>query len=444
MIMKRITLAIVSCAALALCGTDVFAQGKWGADSAECITYMSYYKEYYKQKAYDEALPNWRKAYSLCPATASQNMLIDGTSLLRRLIAKNESNAAYKEALVDSLLTLHDTRAQYYPKYAVTALNNKGLDMSKYLTSNPQKLYDGYEGIIANNKEQTKVSLFLFDLQAAIELFQAGTLDAETVINLYQRNIDYIDKAPVRNDIEGEQINNVKSDMGNLFAASKVASCDHLLAIYTPRLEADPDNLDLASSIVKTMSLAEDCTDNDLFLKAVTTMNRISPSASSAYYLFRLHSGKGNVDEAITYMEEAIASEESDATTDTEWKYELATFCFKSGLNAKAVEYASQVAENSEELAGKAYFLIGTIWASTRCGGDEISSRAPFWVACDYMNKAKNADPSLAESATDHIRQYSSYFPQAAEAFMYDITNGQSYTVVCGGMRATTTVRTSK
>ena len=125
--------------------------------------------------------------------------------------------------------------------------------------------------------------------------------------------------------------------MGNLFAASKVASCDHLLAIYTPRLEADPDNLDLASSIVKTMSLAEDCTDNDLFLKAVTTMNRINPSASSAYYLFRLHSGKGNVDEAITYMEEAIASEESDATTDTEWKYELATFCFKSGLNAKAV-----------------------------------------------------------------------------------------------------------
>ena len=119
--MKRITLAILSCAALALSGTDVFAQGKWGADSAECIKYMSYYKEYYKQKAYDEALPNWRKAYAICPATASQNMLIDGTSLLRRLIAKNASNAAYKDALVDSLLTLHDTRAKYYPKYAVTA-----------------------------------------------------------------------------------------------------------------------------------------------------------------------------------------------------------------------------------------------------------------------------------------------------------------------------------
>lgn len=442
--MKKITLAILSCAALSLCGTDVLAQGKWGADSAECIKYMSYYKEYYKQKAYDEAVPNWRKAYSLCPATASQNMLIDGTSLLRRLIAKNESDAKYKDALVDSLLTLHDVRAKYYPKYAVTALNNKGLDMSKYLTSDQQKLYDGYEGIIANNKEQTKVSIFLFDLQAAIELFQAGSLDTETIINLYQRNNDYIDKAPVRNDIEREQNDNVKTDMGNLFAASKVASCDHLISIYGPRFDADPENLDLASSIVKTMSMAEDCSDNDLFLRAVTTMNKLKPSANSAYYLFKLHSAKGNTDEAITYMEEAIASEESDANTDLEWKYELATFCYKSGLNAKAVEYANQVADNSPELAGKAYFLIATVWASTRCGGDEISSRAPFWVACDYMNKAKNADPSLAESAADHIRQYSSYFPQAAEAFMYDITNGQSYTVVCGGMRATTTVRTTK
>ena len=442
--MKRITLVIVSLAALALCGQDVFAQGKWGADSAECIKYMSYYKEYYKQKAYDEALPNWRKAYSLCPASSSQNMLIDGTSLIRRLISKNASNVAYRNALVDTLLTLHDTRAQYYPKYAVTALNNKGLDMSNYIKSDSQKLYDGYEGIIANNQEQTKVQILLFDLQAAIDLYQSGALEAEKVIDLYQRNNELIEKAPVRNDIEGEQNNNVKSDMGNLFAASKVASCDHLIAIYTPRFEADPDNLNLASSIVKTMSLAEDCTNNDLFLKAVTTMNKVNPSANSAYYLFKLHAAKGNTNEAIMYMEEAIAGEDSDEKTDIEWKYELATFCFKSGLNSKAVELASAVASQSEELAGKAYFLIGTIWASTRCGGDEISSRAPFWVACDYMNKAKNADSTLAEAAADHIRQYSAYFPQAAEAFMYDITNGQSYTVVCGGMRATTTVRTTK
>lgn len=441
--MKRITLAIVSLTAL-LCGTDVFAQGKWGADSAQCITYMSYYKEYFKQKAYDEAVPNWRKAYSLCPATASQNMLIDGTTLIRRLIQKNAANPEYKNALIDTLLTLHDTRAQYYPKYAVTALNNKGLDMANYIKGDSEKLFNGYEGIIENNQEQTKVNILLFDLQAAIDLYQKGALDAEKVINVYQRNNELVDKAPVRNEIEGEQNNSLKADMGSLFAGSKVASCDHLISLFTPRYEADPENLELVTSIVKTMSLADDCNDNELYLKAVTAMNKLSPSATSAYYLFKLHSARGNVDEAINYMEEAIASEDSNAETDVEWTYELATFCFKHNLMPKAVEYATSVASHSEKLAGKAYFLIGTIWGTTRCGGDEIASRAPFWVACDYMNKAIAADPSLEESAREYIRQYSAYFPQAAEAFMYDITNGQSYTVVCGGMRATTTVRTVK
>ena len=442
--MKKVTLAIFAIAALLMSSTNAFAQGKWGPDSAQCITYMSYYKEYYKQKAYDEAIPNWRKAYKYCPASSSQNMLIDGAVLVRRLISKNANNAEYRDALVDTLLTLHDTRAQYYPKYAVTALNNKGIDMSNYIKSDFEKLYNGYEGIIEANAENTKSQILLFDLQSAIELYKTGMLDAETVINVYQRNNELIEKVAANNDAEKTQNDKIKQDMGSLFAASKVASCDNLIELFGPRIESNPDDLKLASSVVKIMSSTEDCNSNDVFLRAVTTMYKLEPSANSAYYLFKLHSAKGDTDEAIKYMEEAIASEDSDIAKDAEWTYELATFYFKNGMNAKAVEAANFVVANSEELAGKAYFLMGNVWGSTRCGGDEIASRAPFWVACDYMNKAKNADPSLAESAKNYISEYSRYFPKAEEAFMYDITNGQSYTVVCGGLRATTTVRTVK
>ncbi|NLZ18663.1 MAG: hypothetical protein GXY24_00095 [Bacteroidales bacterium] len=439
--MKKFILVILALSTT-LVGTNVFAQGKYGADSAQCVTNLSFYKEYFKQKNYDEALPSWRKAYSVCPPTANQNLLIDGTTLMRRLITANAKNATYRAALVDSLLTLHDTRAKYYPNYAVTALNNKGLDLSNYVKNDPKKLYDGFEGIIANNQEQTRATVLLFDLQAAIDLFQAGQLDAETVINAYQRNSDLLEKAAPANDSEKEQVANVKNDMGSLFAASKVASCESLIALYSPRLAADPNNLQLAQSIVKTMSMTDGCDENDLFLQAVTTMNNLDPSASSAYYLFRLHGARGNVDEAIVYMENALASEEVEDARKADWTYELATFCFKNGQNARAFEYASKVAEENEALSGKAYFLIGNIWGASRCGGNEIERRAPYWVACDYMNKAKAADPSLAEEANRYISQYSVYFPETAEAFMYDITKGQSYTVVCGGMRATTTVRT--
>ncbi|MBQ1747975.1 MAG: hypothetical protein II041_04735 [Bacteroidales bacterium] len=88
--------------------------------------------------------------------------------------------------------------------------------------------------------------------------------------------------------------------------------------------------------------------------------------------------------------------------------------------------------------------LIGTIWAASPCGGDEIAKRAKFWVATDYMQRAKAKDPSLADECNRNIARYSAYFPKAEDAFMYDIVNGQSYSVSCNGMSASTTVRTIK
>ena len=441
--MKKITFAILAFAMM-FAGNDVFAQGKYGADSAECIKYLSYYKEYFKQKSYDEAIPNWREAYTRCPATANQNMLIDGTTLVRRLISKNSRNTFYRDELIDTLINIHKVRAQYYPKYAVTAYNNLGTDIFNYVKDNPQKAYLNYENVIQNNQAETKPSIFLFQFNSALSMYNDGLVDEMTVINNYQRNMSILDQIVPENDEEKEQVEKIKNDMGSLFATSSVATCDNLIELYGPRLEADPDNISLASSIVKTMGSIEDCQDNDLFLAAVTTMNNLEPSANSAYFLYKLHSAKGNVNDAISYLEAAIAREDSDLSQDADFTFELATYCFKNGRSAKAFELASSVPAMKSSLAGKAYFLIGNIWGSTSCGGDEISRRAPYWVACDYMNKAKAADESLVEEANRQIAQYSRYFPQTAEAFMYDVTDGQAYTVVCGGMRATTTVRTVK
>ena len=221
-------------------------------------------------------------------------------------------------------------------------------------------------------------------------------------------------------------------------------SCENLLELFGPRYEADPQNLDLAKNIVRMMSVTEGCTDNDLFLNAVTTMYNLEPSHTSAYFLYKLYSSRSDVANAVKYMEEAISAAESDSETDANYSFELAAFCYKNGKNADAVSYAQKAIELSDALDGKAYLLMGTIWGSIVCPGNDIEQRAKYWVAVDYMNKAKNADETLAEDANNYIRQYSAYYPQTAEAFMYDVTDGQSYTVSCAGMRATTTVRTQK
>jgi len=441
--MKKIILLLVS-AVILMPSFKAAGQGKYGADSAECIKYLSYYKEYFKQKSFDDAIPNWRKAYKLCPPTANQTMLIDGTSLVRKLISKNFKNPIYKASLIDTLMTLHDVRAEYYPKYAVATLNNKGLDLANYVKDDPRKLYDEYSKIIDNNKEKTKAQLFLFELNAAIELYKNGSINAEDVINTYQKNIAYIDAATPATTIEADQNAKIKKDLESLFISSKVASCDDLIALFTPRYEAAPEDLGLVTNIVKMMSVTEDCTDNDLYLNAVTSWYKLEPSHTSAYFLYKLNASRGNSAEAIKYLEEAIAFETSDAALDAEYTNELAAYCYKSGQSVKAYELAKKVTEMESPYTGKAYMLMGTIWGTTTCGGDEISRRAPYWAAVDCLQKAKAADESLTEEANRMIAAYSRYYPQTAEAFMYDVTDGQSYTVSCGGLRAVTTVRTQK
>lgn len=443
-IMKRIVLFISFITITLIGSSNVSAQGKYGPDSTECIKYLSYYTEYYKQKNYDAALPNWRQAYKYCPPTSRYSLLSDGATLLKKVIQKNASNPIYKDALVDSLMTIYDQRIQYWPKYAVSSMNNKALDMYNYMKDEPMKLYAGLTEAVNELGVQARPNIYLFQISTAIDLYKDGMLDPETVINAYETAVDNISKMTPKNDVEKRSNDKVVEDIESLFITSQVASCDNLIALFSPRYEAAPEDLALAKNIVKIMSITEGCTDNDLFLNAVTTMYNLEPSHTSAYYLYKLYAGRSDVGNAVKYMNEAIAAAESDAATDAAYQFELAAFCYKNGENAKAYAAAQAAAELDPSIAGKAYMLMGTIWGSLVCPGNDIEQRSKYWVAVDYMTKAKNADASLTEEANNHIRQYAAYYPQTAEAFMYDVTDGQSYTVSCGGMRAVTTVRTQK
>ena len=442
--MKKIVL-LISIAAMSLFASSTLsAQGKFGPDSAECIEYLSYYTEYYKQKNYDSALPNWRQAYKLCPPTARYSLLSDGTTLLKKVLQQNSRNPIYREALVDSIMKIYDERIQYWPKYATSSLNNKALDMYNFMKDEPEKLYEGLTTAVNELGVKARANIYLFQISTAVDLYKDGKLDPEAVINAYETAVENIAAMPVKNDVEKRSNEKIISDIESLFITSQVASCENLIALFTPRFEADPQNVDLAKNIVKMMGITEGCTDNDLFLNAVTVMHNMEPSHISAYNLYKLYAGRADVDNAVKYMTEAIENAESDAVTDGGYQYELAAFCYKNGQTAKAYAAAQAAVELDPAIAGKAYMLMGTIWGSMPCSGNDIEQRAKYWVAVDYMNKAKAADETLAESANDLIRQYAAYYPQTAEAFMYDVTDGQSYTVSCGGLRATTTVRTQK
>lgn len=437
-------LTIFATLVLALSSTSAFAQGKYGADSANCIKYLSFYKEYFKQKSYDEALPNWREAFKRCPPTANQNMLVDGTVLMRKLIKQNEKNPVYKAKLVDTLMLIHDIRIQNYPKYAVTARNNKGLDLATYVQNDPERLYKEYGEIVGYNREKTKTSIFLFYFNSAIELFQMSGIDEEEIIGVYENCIDLLSQVETKDDDDKAMVDEIKGKIEELFAQNNIADCDKLIELYTPKFEADPENTELASKIVRFMSAAQGCTDNDLFIKAVTRLHQDNPTHSSAYMLYKLNSSTGNTAAAVKYLQEAIDREDSDSAQDAEYYYELAVYNYKCGNSLAAEQAAKKVVPiaATQELKAKSYMLLGSIWGAVRCEGNDIAKRAPYWVAVDYYEKAKAADPNLTADANKKIAEYKKYYPLTADAFMFGVSDGDTYEVSCGAFRAVTTVRT--
>ena len=429
---------------MALSSTSVFAQGKYGADSANCIKYLSVYKDYFKQKSYTEALPNWREAFKRCPPTANQTMLVDGTTLMRKLISQNSKNPVYREKLVDSLMMIHDIRIANYPKYAVTARNNKGLDLANYVQNDPERLYKEYGEIIAGNKTKTKPTILLFYFDSAVELYKNGSLDEEEIIGVYEGCMELLSKMDPKDAADKEMVDDMKLKIEELFASNNIADCDKLIELYTPKFEADPQNIELAEKIVRFMSAADGCTDNALFISAATSIHKSNPTHASAYTLYKLNASTGKSAEAVKYLQEAIDREDSDAAQDAEYYYELAVYNFKCGNNLAAEQAAKKVIPlaTTSEIKGKTYMLIGTIWGGVRCDGNDIAKRAPYWVAVDYFERAKAADPELAAEANKRINEYKKYYPLTADAFMFGVNDGETYQVSCGGFKANTTVRT--
>jgi len=425
---------------LALMAIPAFSQGLANA-SVECQRSVAFYTDYIKVDNFRDAAPIWREALRECPPGVRQSIYVDGIRIFKYLIEQNKDNAQLKNSLIDSMLTMYDLRVEHFPKYAASASMFKVYDMLEYMGSEDQKILESIEKAMEISGDKTDPSLFVIAMQKMTSLYAKGSVTDKQVFDLYSRFSTIVDHQIASNNPDASK---VKNDLDNLFVACGVANCENIVGLFTPRFDANPDDKDLASTIVSLLSSAG-CTTEPLFLRTVETLYNSDPT-NYLYIrnLYLLYSAKGDQDNAIKMLEEAIASEQSNDTEDANMLITLANYHLQLENLSKAAETARLAMEKDATVSGRANLILGLVWASVRCTGNEIETRAKYWVAVDYLIRARNADPSLAQEANNYINSYSQYFPAQEEAFMFDIIDGASYTVNCGGMRATTTVRTRK
>lgn len=90
MIMKlipRIVLALLVASPLHVMGQERY--GETEEQQILCKEAISVYVSYKKQKNYDEAFIQWKKACDVCPATAREGIYSDGVRFLKNELKKN-------------------------------------------------------------------------------------------------------------------------------------------------------------------------------------------------------------------------------------------------------------------------------------------------------------------------------------------------------------------
>ena len=399
---------------------------KFGSDSVQCVTNISLYREYVKQKNYDDALTSWRKAYALCPK-ATKNIYIDGAKLYKHLISKNKGVVELQKAYLDSLETLYDNRiANFGNENYVLGL--KGSDMMKYSFSDLDLAFNYLKQSVEGQQAKSKATALFSYFKAATEKYKAKSFDKAQVLEVYAVVTDYLDVNIAKDSKSKKFYVKAAENVEKLFVP--FATCEDLIAMFDARYQETPDDINLLKRIVKVLD-KKDCTDAEVYFSAAKQLHEAEPSALSAYNMGNLSIKKNKSSDAIAFFKQAL-----DLTDTNDNKancfYGLSAAYFKSSNNSTARNYAFKALEISPKW-GKSMLLIGDIYAASanECGSNSFESAMLYSAAIDKFIAAKNMDSSVAELANKKIASYSKYLPTNEDAFFNGYKEGDTYTIGC-------------
>ena len=427
----------------------------------KCKEALSVYKSYKKQKNYDEAYIQWRKACEVCPETASEGLYADGASFIGKELKKVEDEDPRKAVLVDSLLYLHDKRMELYPSTKRSpnnrceVLGRKATDFYKYNRDQHQAAYEMFKESIDCLKEESSATT-LYQYYTASFYTMKRELKGDTVAQANMRAqmltdylalTDYVQAGLARAQEAGKErdikrYEKAKGNIETVFVA--IADCADMVPVLDAAVAADPENMDLKLKVLRLLNKKE-CTDNDLFLPVATAVYSVEPSAPAAYAIGIGFAKASQLDSSFTYMEDAV-NRCGECTEKLTYLLKTGQIASAMGRTSTARNYARQVLAVDSENAD-AYMLIGDAIAgsSSACNDGALGGRSVYWVASDYYAKAKRLNEELAEKASKKMANMAKQFPTVDDIFTYGKQAGGSFTVPnkpgCPCSGETTTIR---
>lgn len=396
-------------------GTRVYDRIGHGQDSITTLGNIVAYKDSYKAQDYVGAYTPWKAVLTAAPC-AEVSTYAYGAAILANVLVK-EQDMAKKKSYFNELMNLYDTRLKNLdalnsftrPASRATKgdiLARKAFDYAYYGAG----VADGYsqdkaykmlrEGIDLINKDGAKeVPGFVLDkfFELSYQQYAADSTGfREQFLTDYLESREACEKMlSLANEATDSvaakkivaQYDPTLQHIETLFAQSKAANREQLIAIFGPKIEENKTNLAYLKSALTLLAM-NDCDDTDIYFKAAEYAYNIEPSFESAIGTAQKYYKEGKIAESVQYYDKALELCPTDQTKAA-IALRIANAVAKSGDSSKAFSYLDKAVSYSSAISGKANLVRAQIMASNK----------KFSEAVSYCTKAAQEDVSISGSA---------------------------------------------
>jgi len=418
----------------------------------EAMTAHVLYRDFLREKKYDEAFPYWKRAYELAPAADGKRNThyADGIKLYEHFIS-TETEPAKREEQIDQIFKFYDEIEECYGEGGYVA-GRKAFDYYyKYKDrATDEEVFSLFRKSIDTDGEDAQFFILNPFTDLLVKNFQADQIDlAET-----QKYAEMIKQRIAKGYKSGK--NKAQWDIINEYALQRLEAfegvkgfydCEYYADKYFGDFQAAASDCEIINQVYGQLKRGGCLIDDPRLAEIQEAYNQhckkvVAPSDSKqAYAALR----EGNYEEAVVKFQEAADKAEENEKKAT-YLMLVAKVQYAHLKNFPKARKAALEAANFKANWGEPYLLIGRLYASSGplCGpGRGWDSQIVVWPAIDKWNYAKKIDPNAAEEANKWINRYRQYMPDTEAVFQRTLQEGQSFRVPCW-IQENTTIRAAK
>ena len=415
-------------------------ENKWGEDSAQTLRNLSMFNQYWQEKNYTALLPYWKYLFENAPCV-KKRITYTGPYILKKCIVSGDFDDR-KDGLIDTILLCYPKRIELYGDDG-TVLGQWGRDLAALKPDLRDSAFLMMDRSIDMLGNETDYSIPKPYMLVAARMYQRKEMSLDSFFMAFEKVSQIIDYNIAQN---GEKVEKWKSAQA---AATKLVlpfiDCEKVIRDKEPLFEEKKNDISYLRITMFIIGLGDTtgaCIESPFYTKLAEQYYSVEPTPLTALKIASLFERTGDDVKAEKYYLAALPGIEGQQKHDVYIR--LSELSRKRGQLVQARDYARKALEINPN-SGRAYIAIGDAYAATKgCTGEckELGGQEVYWAAVDKYIKAKQVDPSVAETANQRINKYTPYFPDKESAFFCGLIDGNSYVVGCW-IGESTIIRTS-